>query len=287
MPGTHLLLAALATAMALGRAAPAAAQGHAHHDPAPEAPAPRAQEDHGAPAALDLDERREGSGTSWQPALAGHLAVHVPLGSGQLMLHGLAAVGYLTLSTPRGDEQFIGPAWFMAMWRAPLGPTSFALRAMLSPDPFTVGARGYPLLLQSGEGYHGVPLHDRQHPHDLFMELAALWRVPISDALVGTLYAAPVGEPALGPTAAPHRLSAFGDPLVPISHHWQDSSHVSFGVLTAGLASRFAKLEGSAFTGREPNDRRTDLETLTSTPGRRAWPWRPTRPGRCRPPMAS
>jgi hypothetical protein len=123
-----------------------------------------------------------------------------------------------------------------------------------------VGARGYPLLLQSGEAYQGDPLHDRQHPHDLFMELAALYERPVAKNLAISLYAAPVGEPALGPVAFPHRPSAAGDPLAPLSHHWQDATHISFGVLTAGIFTRSFKLEGSLFNGREPDEHRYNFD---------------------------
>jgi hypothetical protein len=130
----------------------------------------------------------------------------------------------------------------------------------LSAEPFTVGGKGYPLLLQSGESYKGLPLHDRQHPHDLFMELAALYERPISKNLALSLYVAPVGEPALGPVAFPHRPSAASNPLAPLAHHWQDATHISFGVLTAGLFTRTVKVEGSLFNGREPDEDRYDFD---------------------------
>src|SRR5437773_4254134 len=131
---------------------------------------------------------------------------------------------------------------------------------MLSLDPLTVTRRGYPLLLQSGEAFKGEPLHDAQHPHDLFMELAASYTRPVSDGVAFQVYGAPVGEPALGPAAFPHRLSASSDPLAPLGHHWQDSTHISFGVLTAGILTRKVKVEGSWFNGREPDDRRFDFD---------------------------
>src|SRR2546430_11854926 len=106
---------------------------------------------------------------------------------------------------------------------------------MLSAEPWTIGSRGYPLLVQSGESYQGAQLHDRQHPHDLFMELAALYERAVARNLGFSLYLAPVGEPAVGPVAFPHRPSAADDPLAPISHHWQDGTHITFGVVTAGV----------------------------------------------------
>jgi len=140
----------------------------------------------------------------------------------------------------------------------------------MSTDPFTVGKAGYPELLQTGESYRGEPLHDRQHPHDLFMELAALYDVPVTSSVGVEMYAAPVGEPALGPVAYPHRPSAAADPFAVLGHHWQDATHISYGVATVGLFTHDVKLEGSIFNGREPDETRTnfDFRTLDSYSGR-------------------
>jgi len=134
------------------------------------------------------------------------------------------------------------------------------LRTMLSAEPATVGGAGYPLLLQSGESYHDQPLHDRQHPHDLFMEAAVSYVRPISQSLALSVYLAPAGEPALGPPAFPHRPSAEWDPVAPIGHHWQDGTHVTYGVLTVGAFTHSVRLEWSAFNGREPDENRTDFD---------------------------
>src|SRR5256886_13713275 len=109
---------------------------------------------------------------------------------------------------------------------------------MVSAEPWTIGSRGYPLLVQSGESYQGAPLHDRQHPHDLFMELAGLYERPVARKLGLSLYLAPVGEPAVGPVAFPHRPSAGDDPLAPICHHWQDRRHITVRRRTAGGLTR-------------------------------------------------
>jgi hypothetical protein len=137
------------------------------------------------------------------------------------------------------------------------------VKTMFSAEPATVGRCGYPTLLASGEQCRGLPLHDRQHPHDVFMELAAQYRRPVNDSLAIEIYGGPAGEPALGPTAFPHRLSAIPNPIAPISHHWLDSTHITFGVVTAGLYGRTWKAEASIFNGREPDDRRYDLDTGT------------------------
>jgi hypothetical protein len=133
-------------------------------------------------------------------------------------------------------------------------------RVMLSPEPWTVRDGGYPLLLQTGETYNDEPLRDRQHPHDFAMEVGAVYTQAITDGIALQGYAAAAGEPALGPVAFPHRASAAPDPLATLGHHWQDATHISFGVLTAGVVSRYAKLEGSWFNGREPDETRWDFD---------------------------
>ncbi len=148
------------------------------------------------------------------------------------------------------------------MARRPVHNDELMLRVMLSLEPLTVTPTGYPLLFQSGESYHGHPLVDRQHPHDFFMELAARYRHPLAKDSGLSLYVAPSGEPALGPPAFPHRLSAMDNPAAPISHHWQDGTHITFGVLTAGAWHRNMQLEGSVFTGREPDEFRWNLDPM-------------------------
>ncbi len=163
-------------------------------------------------------------------------------------------------SPPRGNHAFASVNWAMGMVSVRAGRFETTARAMLSAEPATVGDGGYPLLLQTGETWQGQALADRQHPHDLVMELAVLQRVVVSDDVGFHLYIAPAGEPALGPAAFPHRASAFVDPIAPLSHHWQDATHISFGVLTAGVFTRWGQLEGSWFNGREPDETRTDIE---------------------------
>jgi hypothetical protein len=200
-------------------------------------------------------------------------AEHAMAGGWELMFHYLAFATYDHQESKRdidGAAQLNGIDWFMGMAQHEVAGGRFDLRAMMSTDPFTVGKAGYPLLLQTGESYRGQPLHDRQHPHDLFMELAALYAVPVTSKIGVEVYAAPVGEPALGPVAYPHRPSAAGDPFAVLGHHWQDATHVSFGVATLGLFTHDVKLEGSIFNGREPDETRTnfDFRTLDSYSGR-------------------
>src|SRR6266849_5396665 len=209
---------------------------------------------------LGIPESRMGSGTSWLPDTSPPHAAHIMLGEWTLMLHGKGFVQYDWQQGSRGGNQLGVTNWVMAAASRSLGAGRLELRGMFSAEPWTIGARGYPLLLQSGESYRGAPLHDRQHPHDFFMELAALYERPVARNLALSFYVAAVGEPAVGPVAFPHRPSAADDPLAPISHHWQDGTHITFGVVTAGVFSRNVKLEASWFNGREPDENRTNFD---------------------------
>jgi hypothetical protein len=212
------------------------------------------------PAGLEVPMARNPSGTAWQPDATPMRGVHLGAGGWDLMLHGAVSFGYDHQLGNRGGRSAVSTSWFMGMAQHELWGGEAQLRAMLSLEPLTVPGEGYPLLLQSGEFYRGVHLHDRQHPHDFFMEASFTYRRPLSDWLGAELYLAPVGEPALGPPAFMHRASAEGDPFPPISHHWQDSTHVSFGVATAALYTRQGKLEGSWFNGREPDEDRWNFD---------------------------
>ena len=203
---------------------------------------------------------REASGTAWQPDAARHQGIHAARGPWTLMLHGYADAVYDDQGGARGDQKLLSDNMGMAMASRALGPGTLGLRAMMSLEPSTIGAEGYPLLLQTGETADGVtPLIDRQHPHDLFMELAGSFSVASGDRSV-FLYGGLPGEPALGPPAFMHRFSGSGIPAAPITHHWLDSSHITYGVLTAGVVAGRAKLEASAFRGREPDEHRWDIE---------------------------
>jgi len=143
---------------------------------------------------------------------------------------------------------------------------------MVSLDPL-MGDRGYPNLFATGETAGGQPLVDRQHPHDFFMELSARLDVEVADETSLFLYGGPVAEPALGPSAFMHRGSSRYNPDAPITHHWFDSTHITFGVVTAGITAKQYQLEASAFRGREPDERRWDIETpkLDSWSVRASW----------------
>ena len=219
------------------------------------------------------DMSREGSGTSWLPDSTPHEGVHAMAGDWSTMWHALINVAYDHQGGPRGGDKTFASGMVMGMAQRPLGDGTFGLRAMLSPDPF-MGGNGYPLLLATGETANGrTPLVDRQHPHDLFMELAATYSHPIGAKSSVFFYAGLPGEPALGPPAFMHRTSGMDIPEAPITHHWLDSTHITFGVVTAGVVLDMWKLEASAFRGREPDQYRYDIEApkLDSFSGRITW----------------
>ena len=219
---------------------------------------------------LGISHVRMGSGTSWMPDSTPMHANHKMLGDWTAMLHGVAFGQYDDQGSTRGATQLGVIDWEMAMLMRHVGTGLLHLHGMISLEPATIGAHGYPLLLQTGESYKGQPLHDRQHPHDFIMELAAMFQQPIAKNLAVELYGGPAGEPALGPVAFMHRPSAQNDPLAPLSHHWQDATHISYGVATLGVYSRQWKLEGSWFNGREPDENRwnIDLRKFDSYSGR-------------------
>ncbi|HEU4642363.1 MAG TPA: hypothetical protein VFS44_07890 [Gemmatimonadaceae bacterium] len=209
---------------------------------------------------LGISHVRMGSGTSWLPDSSPMHATHFMWGDWTVMLHGVAFGQYDYQGSERGADQLGIVDWEMPMLMRRIGDGLLHLHAMVSLEPATIGAKGYPLLLQTGESYRGEPLHDRQHPHDAVMELAALFQQPVGAGVAVELYAGLAGEPALGPVAFMHRPSAQSDPLAPLGHHWQDATHISFGVVTAGVYGRRWKLEGSAFNGREPDEHRWNLD---------------------------
>ena len=216
------------------------------------------------------DMAREGSGTSWLPDESPMYAIHSTRGPWMLMLHENAFLQYLHESGDRGDDQVGSINWIMGMARRDVGAGRIGLRGMLSLEPWSIRGCGYPDLLATGEQCRGEQIHDRQHPHDLFMELAVTYDAPLARGLRWQVYGGPVGEPALGPAAYPHRVSAMPNPLAPISHHWLDSTHITYGVATGAVYGKTWKAEASVFNGREPDEDRTgfDFGAMSSVSGR-------------------
>ncbi|MBI4266726.1 MAG: hypothetical protein HY657_20355 [Acidobacteria bacterium] len=213
-------------------------------------------------AAVSLFSSRDSSGTAWLPDRTPMYGVHRQQGTWEVMLHGNTFVQYLYEGGEehRRGQQVGSINWFMGMARRPLAGGRAGLRGMFSLEPFTIPGCGYPVLLATGETCDGDSIHDRQHPHDLFMELGAEYDRPLTSSLRWQIYGGPAGEPALGPPGFPHRLSAMANLLAPIGHHWLDATHITFGVVTTGVYGNRWKGEASVFNGREPDENRYDLD---------------------------
>jgi hypothetical protein len=260
-------------------------QGHAGHTMSEqggmaESPHPAQEHEHAnhvtMASSINIAEpmSRESSGTSWVPDSTPMYGRMFMLGDDMLMLHGGIFPRYTNVNTNRGDDRIDAPNWVMAMYSHPFSENAqLGFRGMMSLDPLTEGGRGYPLLFQSGETWHDQPLHDRQHPHDLFDELSVTYSQKFGHDLSSYIYFGYPGEPALGPPTFMHRMSAMDNPDAPIDHHWQDSTHITFGVATLGAVWRNVKLEGSVFTGREPDENRYDFDQprFDSVSGRLSW----------------
>lgn len=266
MPGMDMPAAAPAPSVPPSAASP---DPHAGHD--------MAGMDMGGQAAspaMSMGDSRNASGTAWQPAsVSAHHGVHTMAGPWTVMTHATLNLVYDDQSGRRGDSKSFAAGMLMSTaTRTFADEGQLQFRAMLSPDPL-MGRRGYPLLLASGETADGVtPLVDRQHPHDLFMELSGRYDHPAGPG-TAFVYVGLPGEPAFGPPAFMHRLSIMDSPEAPISHHWLDSTHIVFGVVTAGYVLGDWKLEASRFKGREPDEHRWNIESpkLDSTAVRLSW----------------
>jgi hypothetical protein len=200
------------------------------------------------------------SGTSWLPASTPQYMWMANAGRWSFAAHGNLIVGYNQQGGPRGSGKAQASNWLMLMQDHSLGKGTIEFREMLSAEALTTPRPGFPNLFQTGETYRGQPLVDHQHPHDLFSELALRFTYPLSDRISWLFYGGAAGEPALGPTGFPHRLTAMENPNAPLGHHLQDSTHIAFGVVTSGIIAGPLKLEGSAFNGREPDEQRYNFD---------------------------
>jgi hypothetical protein len=208
---------------------------------------------------IEVELDRMNSGTSVEPP-----STPVPMlmsnhRGWMLMLHGSAFISEIqqhTSTAQRGGDKLFSTNWLMPMAMRQLGPGQLTLRTMLSLEPATVSGRFYPELFQQGETAFGKPIIDGQHPHDFIMELAALYDIRLGHQTLLSLYAAPIGDPAIGPTAYPHRRSASEDPIAALGHHQEDSTHIAFNVFTGGLTWRWLRFEESGFHGAEPTEQR-------------------------------
>ena len=224
----------------------------------------------GSSTRLELPSPHAGSGTGWQPASVPEPEWMMMRGGWELMAHGVIFADYNHQGGPRGEGKAESVNVGMLMEQHGLGRGTILLRQMFSAESLTSPHPGFPELFQTGETFHGAPLVDHQHPHNVFAELSALYMLPLSEKVSWELYGGPAAEPALGPVTYIHRTSASELPLAPLSHHLQDSTHTSFGVVTTGFIIERIKLEGSAFDGHEPNEERWSIQpaALDSWSGR-------------------
>jgi hypothetical protein len=219
---------------------------------------------------LQLPSPHEGSGTGWQPASVTGNEWMWMRGGWMLMAHGVIFIDYNQQGGPRGEGKAESVNWGMLMEQHKLGQGTILFRQMFSAESLTSPHPGFPELFQTGETYHGEPLVDHQHPHNVFAELSFLYTLPLSHKVSWEVYGGPSAEPALGPVTYMHRTSAAELPLAPLGHHLQDSTHTSFGVITTGFTMDRLKLEACAFNGREPNEKRWSIQlaALDSWSGR-------------------
>jgi len=219
---------------------------------------------------LQLPSPHQGSGTAWQPASVIGYQWMWMRGGWEFMAHGTIFVDYNQQGGPRGVGKAESVNWGMLMQQHKLGSGTILFTQMFSAESLTSPHPGFPELFQTGETYHGQPLIDHQHPHNVFAELAALYTLPLTEKVSWELYGGPSAEPALGPVTYIHRASASELPMAPLGHHLQDSTHTSFGVVTTGFIIDRVKLEASAFNGHEPNEERWSIQlgALNSWSGR-------------------
>jgi hypothetical protein len=269
-PFSHLLLrisVCAAIALASFRPAlsqsPTASSGSTHTDPSNQQKNQSMSEgmanmNMGGPTESLTDNvlRHTTSGTDLEPDSTAPPMLMQMRNNWMLMLHGQASIVEQQQTGPRAHDKLFSANWIMPMAQRQFGSSELTLRAMLSLEPATISGRYYPELFQQGETAFGKPIVDGQHPHNLFMEIAALYDYKFSEQSVFSLYAAPAGDPALGPVAFPHRASASEDPLAPLGHHLQDSTHIAYEVLTGGLTLHRLRIEASGFHGREPGENR-------------------------------
>jgi hypothetical protein len=200
------------------------------------------------------------SGTSAEPDSTPAPMLMTTKDSWTLMFHANVFVLDEQQSGPRGGDKFFSTNWFMGMAQRNFGAGSFTTRVMLTLEPATITGRRYPLLFQQGETAYGLPIADGQHPHNFAMEIAVMYDLKLGDKGLVSFYLAPVGDPALGPTAYPHRASASEDPVAALGHHQEDSTHIADDVATVGLTYGIARIEASGFHGREPGESRWSIE---------------------------
>jgi hypothetical protein len=217
--------------------------------------------DHQPATFIDEILHHDTAGTSAQPDSTAEPMIMRVRGKWMFMFHGVAFVNALQQSGPRGYDKVFSTNWLMPMAQHQIGHGELTVRTMLSLEPATITNRFYPLLFQQGETAFGKPINDGQHPHDFIMELAALYDLRLGANGLLSFYAAPVGDPAMGPSAYPHRASAAENPVASLGHHLEDSTHIANDVVTGGVTYKKVRLEASGFHGREPDEFRWDINS--------------------------
>ena len=210
---------------------------------------------------IEFIENHSTSGTDAEPDSTPAPMIMKREGNWMLMFHGSLFLNEIQQTGQRGEDKFFSTNWFMPMAQHKLGNGTLTLRTMLSLEPATITDRRYPELFQQGETAFDRPIVDGQHPHDFFMELAALYDYKFGDKTLLSFYAAPMGDPAMGPIAYPHRASASENPMSPLGHHLEDSTHIAADVITTGITYQNFRLEASGFHGREPDENRWNINS--------------------------
>ena len=180
-------------------------------------------------------------------------------GAWNLMFMGQAFIVDTQQSGPRGGDKLYSPNDFMFSAAHSLAGGTLQFQSMISLEPLTITGERYPELFQTGETAYGRAIVDGQHPHNFLMAVGVDYAHSVGDGTILQFYYAPVGDPALGPVAYPHRASAEELPQAPLSHHWQDSTHISADVATVAIKHSWFRLEASGFHGAEPAENRWEI----------------------------
>jgi hypothetical protein len=215
----------------------------------------------------------QASGTSMNPESWTMPMTMISPNGWNLMFMGQAFIMDIQETGPRAGDKLASSNYGMFSAEHDIGKGSFMFQMMLSLEPATITQRRYPELFQTGETAFGQPLVDAQHPHDFFMALGVQYAHPVGENTLLQIYVAPVGDPALGPVAFPHRASAEEIPQAPLGHHVQDSSHIASEVITGAIKYKKVRLEVSGFYGTEPPENRWIIDNgpINSWATRLSW----------------
>ena len=178
------------------------------------------------PPAITFPER-EASGTAWLPDVTPMYGRHVQTRGWELMFHGNAFAQFLYES---GEDHRRGKQVGSINLGYGYGPAPGRGRPSWSARDGQPGALDDFRMWLSESARHRRSLPWRSTTSSTRMICSWNWPSHMTRPLTlrWQLYAGPAGEPALGPPGFPHRLSAFPNPIAPISHHWLDATHINF-----------------------------------------------------------